>query len=94
MDFVFYLAILGLFIAGVGDFPVVHAGPRSAHTVFEHSAALKSLDPAEVNDEEGADLLGEIYECLYNYKYGVMPYKIIPDLAVGDAGIFRGPARK
>jgi len=76
-----YVAVLALLVAGV-SISLSFTPARDPHTLYvEDFASLKSMDPAEVNDMEGADLLGDIYECLYNYQYGVLPYKIIPNLA-------------
>src|SRR5208337_2333719 len=79
--FFIYLAIVGLFVAGVG-ISLSFTPLRDPHTLYvEELATLKSLDPAEASDEPSAALLGEIYECLYNYEYGVKPYTLFPELA-------------
>ncbi|MGA2442390.1 MAG: ABC transporter substrate-binding protein [Tepidisphaeraceae bacterium] len=81
--FFIYLAIVGLFVAGVG-ISLSFTPLRDPHTLYvEELATLKSLDPAEANDEPSAALLGEVYECLYNYKYGVRPYTLFPEVAAG-----------
>jgi ABC-type transport system substrate-binding protein len=79
--FFVYLAIVGLFVIGVGV-SLSFTPPRDPHTLYvEELATLKSLDPAEANDEPSDDMIGEIYESLYNYKYGVQPYTMFPELA-------------
>jgi oligopeptide transport system substrate-binding protein len=76
-----YVALVALFVAGV-SISLSFTPARDPGTVYiQDFATLKSLDPAEVNDVEGAYLLGEIYECLYNYKFGVQPYTLFPELA-------------
>jgi oligopeptide transport system substrate-binding protein len=76
-----YLAMVGLFVVGVGV-SLTFTPARDPHTLYVvEIAALKSLDPAEANDEPSALILGEIYECLYNYEYGVRPYTLFPELA-------------
>lgn len=79
--FFVYLAIVALFIAGVG-ISLSFTPTRDPHTLYVvEQATIKSLDPAEANDEPSAAILGEIFECLYNYKYGVRPYTLFPELA-------------
>ncbi len=79
--FFFYLAIVGLFIAGVG-FSLSFTPPRDPYTLYtEHPGTIRSLDPAEAADEPAAIIMGEFYECLYNYKYAVTPYELFPELA-------------
>jgi ABC-type transport system substrate-binding protein len=76
-----YLAFVGLVIAGIAvGFEA--APPRDPHTYYATTGAvLKTLDPAEVGDTEGSDILGYMCEGLYNYKYKVHPYEIYPELA-------------
>jgi len=79
--FFIYLAMVGLFVAGVG-ISLSFTPLRDPHTLYvEELATLKSLDPAEASDEPSAALLGEVYECLYNYEYGVRPYALFPEVA-------------
>lgn len=76
-----YLAILAIFIVGAGV-SLSFSPPRDPHTLYrEELATLKSLDPGEADDVPSDLLLGDIYECLYNYEYGVKPYALFPDLA-------------
>lgn len=76
-----YVALVALIIIGIG----VSLGltpPRDPSTLYTaYGANIKSLDPAEVNDTQGDAIANQIYECLYNYKYGVQPYELFPELA-------------
>ena len=49
-----------------------------------YAGNLKTLDPAEVGDAGAVDLDGYVYECLYNYEYGVDSYRLSPELADGN----------
>jgi ABC-type transport system substrate-binding protein len=77
-----YIALVGLILVGI--LVSLRATPaRDPGTLYlPLAASVKTLDPAEVNDSIGAPLVGLIYECLYNYKYGVRPYEVCPELAV------------
>ena len=46
-----------------------------------YGANIKTLDPPEINDDLGNGIAGQIFECLYNYKYDVKPYQLFPELA-------------
>jgi ABC-type transport system substrate-binding protein len=79
--FILYVLIVGVFVLGVGV-SLSFTPARDPDTLYEADfAQLKALDPAEANDQPSAVLLGEIYECLFNYKYGVQPYTLFPELA-------------
>jgi ABC-type transport system substrate-binding protein len=76
-----YLAFVGLVIAGIA-LAFNAAPPRDSGTFYStYGAAVKTLDPAEVGDTQGTDLLSYCYEALYNYKYGVQPFTLYPELA-------------
>lgn len=49
-----------------------------------YGGGIKSLDPASVANAGDADLIGYVFECLYNYAYGEDKYRLIPELADGD----------
>ncbi len=76
-----YLTAIVLIVAGIGfSFTVEPTrDPGRLYTAFVVN--LKSLDPAICNDVDGAAIIGNVYECLYNYKYGVKPYELFPQLA-------------
>src|SRR5450432_415379 len=76
-----YLALVGLIIAFIGiSFAATPA--RDPNSLFlPYNGSIKSLDPAEVNDTAGALLIGQVYECLYNYRYNKRPYELFPELA-------------
>jgi ABC-type transport system substrate-binding protein len=78
-----YLALVVVLILGIGvSFNATTL--RDPQTIYlPLSGSVKTLDPAEVNDDVGAPLVGMVYECLYNYKYGVSPYEICPEIADG-----------
>jgi oligopeptide transport system substrate-binding protein len=55
---------------------------RDANTYYGVlGGAIKSFDPAVADDTLASDIAGDIFECLYNYQYGVQPYKLMPELA-------------
>lgn len=76
-----YIGLVVLIVIGIGvSFALTP--PRDPHTMYStYGANIKSLDPAEINDTLGSAIAGQIYECLYNYKYGVEPYELTPELA-------------
>ncbi|MGD0539921.1 MAG: ABC transporter substrate-binding protein [Tepidisphaeraceae bacterium] len=79
--FFFYLGVVGLFVVGVG-FSLSFTPARDPYTLYtEHPGTIRTLDPAEAADQPAALIIGEFYECLYNYKYGVNPYELFPELA-------------
>jgi oligopeptide transport system substrate-binding protein len=76
-----YLALVGALICFLG-FSLVLTPPRRSDTYYTfYIANLKTLDPAEINDVESAGIVGNIFETLYNYEYGVEPYRLFPQLA-------------
>lgn len=80
--FVGYLVLVALIIGGIAA-SFSSTPPRDPETLYlPLPASIRTLDPAEVSDTIGAPLVGSIYECLYNYKYGqTTPYKLVPELA-------------
>jgi len=79
--FIAYLAFVALLVIALGA--AMHATPphdsQAMHTAY--MANIKSLDPPEINDDLGNGLAGQIFECLYNYKYDIRPYELFPELA-------------
>ena len=79
-----YVGFVLLFVAGIAV-AFRAAPPRDPDTYYSsYGSAVKTLDPAENNDTMGSQLLGYVFEGLYNYKYGVYPYTIqtmYPELA-------------
>lgn len=76
-----YLALVVLLIGGLA-FAFAKAPARDPDTFYTtYVANLKSLDPAEVNDVETSNIVGNIFETLYNYRYGVQPYTVYPQVA-------------
>lgn len=45
---------------------------------------LTTLDPARAFDKSSLEVLGSVYEPLYQYHYLIRPHKVIPLLAVGQ----------
>ncbi|HEX4793909.1 MAG TPA: ABC transporter substrate-binding protein [Humisphaera sp.] len=79
--FVGYLALVVLIVAGIA-ISFSAAPPRNPQALtLPILDSIRTLDPAEVNDDIGHPLVGSLYEGLYNYKYGVKPYTMFPDLA-------------
>jgi oligopeptide transport system substrate-binding protein len=77
-----YLAAIAAIIVGIAlSFTV--KPQRDPHTLYlSYVVNLKSMDPAICNDVDGSAIIGNVYECLLNYKYGVKgPYQLIPQLA-------------
>ena len=78
-----YLAFVLCSIIAIGS-AFNAAPPRDPETYYtSYASAVKTLDPAENNDTMGSQILGYIFEGLYNYKYGVYPYALFPELASG-----------
>ncbi|HWE93227.1 MAG TPA: ABC transporter substrate-binding protein [Tepidisphaeraceae bacterium] len=76
-----YMGLICLVIAGIA-LSFSKTAPRDPQTLYlTYDVNLKSLDPAICNDVIGGDIVGNVYECLYNYEYGVKPYKLYPQLA-------------
>jgi len=76
-----YVGLILLLIGGMGV-SFKFTPPRDPHLLYlEYGGTIRTLDPAEVNDTVGAAFCGQMYECLYNYKFGVRPYELIPELA-------------
>jgi ABC-type transport system substrate-binding protein len=76
-----YLAVVGLLVFLLGISLVV-TPPRRADTFYTfYVANLKTLDPAEISDVESAAIVGNVFETLYNYQYGVQPYRLFPQVA-------------
>jgi oligopeptide transport system substrate-binding protein len=76
-----YLALIVLLIGGMG-LSLRFTAPRDPHMLYlQYFGTIRTLDPAEVNDTVGAAFCGQIYECLYNYRFGVQPYELFPELA-------------
>jgi ABC-type transport system substrate-binding protein len=76
-----YLGFVALIIAFIGISFATTPLRDSESIYLIYNGSIKSLDPAEVNDTVGALLIGQLYECLYNYRYGVRPYEVFPELA-------------
>ena len=73
-----YLATVAL-IVGFIAVSFSAAPQRNPDTLYlTYGGSVKTLDPAEVNDTVGAAFVGQIYECLYNYKYGVAALRTLP----------------
>ena len=90
--FIGYLLAVVLIIVGIAA-SFSATPPRDPKTLYlPLAASLRTLDPAEINDTIGAPIVGSMYECLYNYKYGqTQPYELMPELAadmpqVSDGG--------
>jgi oligopeptide transport system substrate-binding protein len=45
---------------------------------------LTSIDPAKAFDKSSLEVLGSVYEPLYQYHYLLRPHKVIPLLAIGQ----------
>jgi oligopeptide transport system substrate-binding protein len=79
--FFVYIAFLALAIVAIAV-AFRAAPPRDPDTYYlSYGSAVKTLDPAENDDTMGSQILGYIFEGLYNYKYGVVPYQVFPELA-------------
>jgi len=76
-----YLGVVAAVVLGIAvSFRA--APPRDPKTLYiPYAGSIRTFDPAEVNDTIGGPLVGYVYECLYNYKYGVRPYTLFPELA-------------
>ena len=79
-----YLALCLLVIAGIGVSFAVTRTRDPATNYTSYAVNIKSLDPAEIGDEGSSDMAGNVFECLYNYRYGRQPYALEPELADGD----------
>jgi oligopeptide transport system substrate-binding protein len=76
-----YLGLVILLVAGLAV-SFIKSPPRDPDTYYSfYVANLKTLDPAEIDDVESANIVGNIFETLYNYAYGVQPYTLIPQIA-------------
>src|ERR1700721_2565686 len=76
-----YLALVALIVAGIG-LSMAEIPPSDPYT--RHLPLLvniKTWDPAQVGDYDTDRIVGNIFECLYNYEFGKQPYTLIPELA-------------
>jgi len=79
--FLGYLAFVVLVIGAIA-FAFNKAPARDPGTFYAaYSGAIKSLDPAEMEDTLSSDTLSYVFEGLYNYKYNVHPFELFPELA-------------
>lgn len=78
-----YLAVCLLVMVGIGvSFAITRT--RNPNTNYAaYGGDVKTLDPAEISDVPSSELAGNVFECLYNYAYGVQPYTLVPELAKG-----------
>ncbi len=76
-----YLTIVALIVVSIAaSFAIV--SPRDPGTFYStYASDIKTLDPAEIDDVPSSNIAGQIFECLYNYAYGKIPYTLIPELA-------------
>jgi oligopeptide transport system substrate-binding protein len=83
VKWIFFAYIASVVLAMLAIAVAFTAAPaRDPDTYYtSYSAAVKTLDPAESDDTVGSELLGYVFEALYNYKYGVVPYQLYPELA-------------
>jgi ABC-type transport system substrate-binding protein len=82
--FIGYVAFVALLVVGMG-ISFSFTPSRDPHTMYtDYSDEIRTFDPASVTDEESMKMVGQIYEALYNYKYPVKPYEIVPQLAEGQ----------
>ena len=76
-----YMGVVVLIVAGLAV-SFVKTPPRDPNTFYTfYLDNVKTMDPAECDDEQSANMIGNVYETLYTYKYGVEPYQLIPQLA-------------
>jgi ABC-type transport system substrate-binding protein len=76
-----YIAFVVAMVAAIG-FALNRSPARDPQTYYAaYSGAIKSLDPAEMEDELSGGILSYVFEALYNYKYKVLPYELYPELA-------------
>ena len=77
-----YLAAVALLAIGIAV-AFDATPPRDPGTFYApYAATLRTLDPAEINDTEGADICSYVFEALFNYRYGKTdPYTVVPELA-------------
>lgn len=55
---------------------------RDPDTLYvAYASNVRGLDPASINDTTSSGVAGNIFECLYNYRYGVRPYALFPQVA-------------
>jgi oligopeptide transport system substrate-binding protein len=78
-----YLAFVLLVIIGLSAAPMVVRLPeQDPQTLYlPYAADVKSFDPLEVGDLIAFQIVGNVYECLYNYEYETRPFKVFPELA-------------
>jgi ABC-type transport system substrate-binding protein len=76
-----YLALVGLIMAGIG-LSMAEIPPSDPYTLrIAMLANIKTMDPAQIGDYDTDRITGNIFECLYNYEFGKMPYTLIPEIA-------------
>jgi ABC-type transport system substrate-binding protein len=79
-----YLAVVAMVIAAVAAPFLAGRQDRRRDPATLYSAYaenIRGLDPAAINDTTSSAVAGNIFECLYNYSYGVKPYTLFPQVA-------------
>jgi ABC-type transport system substrate-binding protein len=79
-----YLMLCILVVAAIAvSFAITR--DRDPYTNYtSYGGDIKTLDPAEIGDEASGTIAGDVFECLYNYKYGAPKYELEPELADGN----------
>lgn len=75
--------------------------PRDPNTMYTiYISSMRSLDPIKIADVGSSDIMGHVWETLYNYRYGGKADELFPQLAadfakVSDDGLtYTIPLRK
>jgi len=79
-----YMLVVAVVLAGiVAPFALGrrdrHRDPNTLYVAY--ASNIRGLDPAAINDTTSSSVAGNIFECLYNYRYGVRPYELFPQVA-------------
>lgn len=79
-----FFAYLLLIALAVGAYGVSRffAPPRDPNTLFTiYVSSIRSLDPTLIADVGTSDIMGHVWETLYNYRYGGKADELFPQLA-------------
>jgi len=78
-----YLGAVALIVVAIAV-SLALTPPRDPNAMYVAMLAnIKTMDPAVLEDYDTDRMVGNIFECLYNYQFAKQPYTLIPQLAEG-----------
>lgn len=76
-----YLSLLALAVIAYGV-SRKFTPPRDKDTLYTiYNSTIRSMDPVKIADQPTSDIMGHVYETLYNYRFGGAVDEAFPQLA-------------